>query len=114
MSKQTDYDFYCDVALQPGADIKKVFENDRVLAFYHTKPFWEEHIVIIPKEHTWDLRTVEDATLFAELLTVARDILKTYSQEVLDQKGARILSNLGKFQDTPHLHIHLAIGDKIK
>lgn len=114
MSKRDDYDFYCEVALKPNADIEKLFESERVLAFRHTRPFWEEHVVIIPKEHTWDLRTVDDNSLLGELLAVARDILKTYPQEMLDEKGAKILSNLGKFQDTPHLHIHVAIGEHIR
>lgn len=114
MSKPDDFDFYCDVALQPNAPIEKVFENERILAYYNTKPFWEKHIVIIPKEHIWDVRHVEDASLFAEILEVAKDILKAIPQEELDEKGARILTNLGKFQDTPHLHFHIAMGEKIR
>lgn len=113
MSKQDDFDFYCDVALKPDAEIEKVFENEKILAFYHTKPFWETHIVVIPKEHVWDVRHVEDTTLFSELFAVCRDILKTFPQEELDKKGAKILSNVGTFQDTPHLHFHIAIGGKI-
>jgi len=114
MSSPTDYDFYCDVALKPDAKIEKVFENERILAFYHTKPFWEKHIVVIPKQHIWDVRAVEDASLFSELLTVSRDILRTIPQSELDTKGAQLLTNLGKFQDTPHLHFHIAIGAKIR
>ncbi len=114
MSKPEDFDFYCDVALKPDAPIEKIFENDRVLAFYHTKPFWEKHIVIIPKEHMWDVRHVEDGQLFKELFEVARNILRTVPQSELDEKGAKILTNLGKFQDTPHLHFHIAIGKQIR
>ncbi len=114
MSTRDDYDFCCDYALQPGALIEKVFENKRILAYYHTKPYWEKHIVIIPKEHLWDLRAAYDTTLLGELLTVARDILKAIPQSELDAKGAQLLTNLGKFQDTPHLHFHIAIGSKIR
>lgn len=114
MSSPSDYDFYCDYALQPDADIKKVFENERILAYYHTKPYWETHIVIIPKQHLWDLREVDDSSLFSELLVVARDILRTIPQTELDEKGAQLLTNLGKFQDTPHLHFHIAVGKKLR
>lgn len=114
MSSPSDYDFYCDIALKPGAAIEKVFENERILAYYHTKPFWEKHIVVIPKQHVWDLREVEDSGLLAELLTVSRDILLTIPQSELDIKGAQLLTNLGKFQDTPHLHFHIAIGAKTR
>jgi histidine triad (HIT) family protein len=114
MSSPADYDFYCDIALQPGANIRKVFENERVLAYHHTQPFWETHIVVIPKQHVWDLRAVEDPGLLAELLIVSRDIMRTIPQSELDTKGAQLLTNLGKFQDTPHLHFHIAIGSKIR
>jgi len=114
MSKLEDFDFYCDVALKPDAEIKKVYEDDKILAYHHTKPFWEMHIVIIPKEHTWDVRTVENPQLFADIMTVAQNILKEIPQEELDEKGAKILTNIGKFQDTPHLHVHVAMGDQIR
>ena len=114
MSAPNDFDFYCNVALLPEADIEKVFENERVLAYYHTKPFWEKHVVIIPKEHIWDVRHVDDISLYAEILKVARDILREIPQEELDEKGAQILTNVGKWQDTPHLHFHIAIGQKIR
>jgi len=114
MSKTEDFDFYCDVALQLEADIEKVFENDRILAYYHTKPFWEKHIVIIPKEHIWDVRHVEDTNICAEIFEVARNILRDIPQEELDEKGAKIITNIGKFQDTPHLHFHVAIGKQLR
>src|SRR3989338_5743774 len=104
MSDKKDFDFYCEVALKPRADIDIVFENEHVLAYHHTKPNWPVHIVVISKEHIWDVRAVEDTGLFAEMLTIARDILREYSQEYLDENGARIITNVGKFQDTPHLH----------
>ena len=113
MSKQDDFDFYCDVVLKKDAKVEKIFENEKVVAYYHTKPFWEKHIVVIPKQHVWDVRYVDDASLFSELLAVCRDILKTIPQKELDEKGAQILTNVGKFQDTPHLHFHIAIGNKI-
>ncbi|MFN3188275.1 MAG: hypothetical protein ACK42D_01895 [Candidatus Paceibacteria bacterium] len=59
MSNPDDYDFYCDIALKSGAGINKIFENERILAFYHTKPYWEKHIVVIPKEYVWDSRSVD-------------------------------------------------------
>jgi histidine triad (HIT) family protein len=113
MSKKEDFDFYCDVALQSTTDIKIEYESDTVLAFHHTKPNWPVHIVIIPKKHLWDIREVENVELFSELLTVARDILRVYSQEFLDKNGARIITNIGKFQDTPHLHFHVVCGEAI-
>ena len=30
--------------------VDRVFENDKVIAFWHPKPFWEKHILIVPKK----------------------------------------------------------------
>lgn len=112
MSNPHDYDFYCDVALKPEADIKKVFENERILAFHHTKPYWETHIVVVPKEHIWDLRHASP-TLLAEMMTVIQQIIKKLPESDLD-RGVQVVTNLGPRQDTPHLHFHIGVGKKIK
>lgn len=112
MSKPDDYDFYCDVALKPSADINKVFENERILAFYHTKPYWEKHIVVIPKENVHDLRTINQGIL-AEIMNVIQGIIQSLPEEEV-AKGIQVLTNLGKRQDTPHLHFHIGIGEKTK
>lgn len=114
MSNPNDFDFYCDVALKSNAEIERVFESDRVLAYYHTQPFYEKHIVIIPKEHILDIRHVNDTSLYEEILTVARDIIRSIPEEEIQNKGVQFLTNIGKWQDTPHLHFHIAIGNKIR
>ncbi len=108
MSHQDDFDFYCEVALKPDADIKKVFENERILAFHHTKPYWETHIVVIPKEHIWDLRHLPPA-LLAELMAVVQTLCQNLEEPAISS-GVQVLTNLGSRQDTPHFHIHIGIG----
>jgi histidine triad (HIT) family protein len=114
MSKSLDYDFYCDVALKPNAELDVVYESERVLAYHHTKPAWPVHIVVIPKEHIWDVRHINDDMLKLEIFNVLQAILKDYSQEYLDEHGARIITNIGKFQDTPHVHFHVVCGDALR
>jgi histidine triad (HIT) family protein len=100
-------DFYCDVALQPGAELKKEYESDHVLAYHHTKPFWPVHIVVIPKKHINSLLTLalDEQEIFQEMITVIRQI----SAKVVQEHGAaRVLTNLGEYQDSKHLHFHLS------
>ena len=113
MAKPTDFDFYCDEALSGRTKIKIIYESDSVLAFYHTKPSYEKHAVVIPKKHIHDLSNVKDAELpiLNEIIKVCRDIIKTYKYNKL---GGRVLTNLGIFQDTPHLHFHVIAGQKIR
>jgi len=112
MAKPGDFDFYCEEALAGKTSIEKVYESDKVLAFYHTKPSYETHIVIIPKEHIHDLTRLESKhnEMFLELKNVAIKLAKKFD---LENKGARFITNMGKFQDTPHLHFHLISGDRI-
>jgi histidine triad (HIT) family protein len=56
-------DFYCDEVLSGNSPVEKVLETENVLAYYHTRPFWETHIVVIPKQHVGSLLTIDDNDL---------------------------------------------------
>ncbi|WKZ24745.1 MAG: HIT domain-containing protein [Patescibacteria group bacterium] len=105
------YDFYCEEALLDKTAIDIVFESDNILAFNHTNPSYQTHIVTIPKKHIIDLPSLadEDLGILNEPLRVARDI----SRKLDKSQGIRLRTNAGKFQDTPHLHFHLIDGEKL-
>jgi len=106
-------DFYCEEVLSGKTEVVKLCETNNILAFYHTKPFWETHIVVIPKKHIPSLLAIEEADeyIFLELFKVVRQI----ADKVVEEKGAaRILTNLGKYQESKHLHFHINSGDQIK
>jgi histidine triad (HIT) family protein len=106
-------DFYCKKVLSGKTPIRKVFETENVLAYFHTKPFWETHIVVIPKRHISSLLTLEkaDETLFLELF----DVIQKVAEKVVREKGAaRVLTNLGDYQDSKHLHFHINSGKQIR
>lgn len=113
MAKPGDFDFYCEGALSGKTKVEKLYESDEVLAFYHTRPAYKTHIVIIPKEHIHDLQFLEEKhrNIIQEIVYVARDLSKKLNKE---NEGVRLITNLGKFQDTPRLHFHLISGEKIK
>lgn len=90
-----------------------ILETENVLAFYHTKPFWETHIVVIPKRHISSLLTLEkpDESIFLELF----ETVKKVAAQVVEEKGAaRVLTNLGKYQESKHLHFHINSGKQIR
>lgn len=112
MATETE-DFYCDFVLNEKIEVEKVLETKNVLAFYHTKPFWETHIVIIPKKHISSIFAVEDEDkpLVLELFEVVRKV----ADKVVSEKGAaRILSNTGAYRESKHLHIHINSGKRIR
>src|SRR5436309_6633796 len=105
-------DFYCDEALSGRTPVQVVLETDDVLAFRHTRPFWPVHIVVVPKTHVpslIDLGTTDEALLHNVLAVVRR-----VAEQVTREHGAcRVLTNLGRYQDSKHLHFHVNAGEPL-
>lgn len=102
-------DFYCDEVFSGKTPIEKVLETRNVLAYYHTRPFWPVHIVVVPKQHVDSLLTVEN-----DLLVELMDVAKQVAAQVLKEHGAvRVLTNLGDYQDSKHLHFHVLSGESL-
>lgn len=109
----TPTDFYCEQVLSGKTPVRTVHETDNVLAYHHTRPFWETHIVVIPKRHIPSLIALEesDGEIFLELF----EVIKKIAAQVTAEKGAaRVLTNLGDYQESKHLHFHINSGDQIR
>lgn len=106
-------DFYCEEVLSGRIQVNKVHETANVLAYHHTRPFYPVHIVVIPKKHIDSLLTLEesDSLLLKEML----DVIKHVASGVVAEHGAcRVLTNLGQYQDSKHLHWHVASGEPLR
>lgn len=105
-----DSDFYCDEALSGVTAINIVRETNEVLAFHHTRPFWPVHIVVIPKQHIPSLTDLGDGSI--ETVHAVLEVVRELAQEVTTEHGScRVLTNLGEYQDSKHLHFHVAFGE---
>jgi histidine triad (HIT) family protein len=104
-------DFYCDRVLNGLEPVDVVHEDDTVLAFHHTRPFFADaHIVVVPKRHVASLVDPAANDVLPQLLAV----LQTIAADVLDAVGAaRVLTNLGRYQDSKHLHWHVYAGAEL-
>lgn len=99
-------DIYCDLIIPGKLPVKVFRETANVLAFKHTKPSWPTHYVVVPKQHVDSLLNLNEVSelLLSELLAVVSDV----ARHVTKEKGAaRVLTNLGNFQDSKHLHFHV-------
>ena len=106
-------DFYCDEVLSGHTAVEKVWETEDTLAFYHTRPFYEIHIVVIPKKHIPSLIDVkpEEKDLMADLFAVIQKV----SEMVNNQHGAcKVSTNIGDYQSNKHMHWHVHYGERIK
>lgn len=106
-------DFYCEEALSGRTPINKIIETANVLAFHHTRPYWPVHIVVIPKKHIPSLLTLEPGD-YAILLELIATIKQIAAQVVAAYGGARVLTNLGQYQDSKHLHFHINYGEPLR
>jgi histidine triad (HIT) family protein len=105
-------DFYCDVALPDLDALDVVHRGELVVAFHHTRPYWEHHVVVVPREHLRSLTTLDaerDAAVIAELLRVVARVAGDFERE---HGAARVVTNVGEYQDSKHLHVHVAAGER--
>jgi histidine triad (HIT) family protein len=109
----TGNDYYCDVALKDTSLLNKEYESEQVIAFHHTRPYWPIHVVVVPRKHipSFTNRSKEDEAIMAEILEVVRAMAHKIEQE---NGQARILTNLGTYQDSKHLHFHVSSGKPIR
>lgn len=110
MSGYTGIDFYCEVAIPRREPIDVVFEDDDVLAFHHTRPFFPVHIVVVPKQHIASLLTLDDPRLERVLLRTVQTLAAQVSSE---HGAASVMTNLGDYQDSKHLHFHVRFGEPL-
>src|ERR1700674_5728980 len=90
---------------------KKIFENERILAFEDARPQAPTHILIVPKKHFVNLfDAAADPALLGEL--------GARSAEIAGDRGItdyRLVTNSGREagQAVFHLHFHLMAGRRM-
>lgn len=104
---------FCKIA-DGSIPSNKVYEDDRVLAFYDLEPQAPVHVLIIPKQHITSVNdiTEENSGIIAYIFEIAAKLAKE-----LDLKnGYRIVNNCGEDggQSVQHLHFHLLGGRSMK
>ena len=103
-------DFYCDEVLSGRTPVRVVIETERVLAFHHTRPAYPVHIVVIPRQHVESLLALEDDALMVDLL---RAIQRVAADVVTEAGACRVVTNLGRYQESKHLHWHVVSGERL-
>lgn len=102
-------DFYCDQVLSGRTRVEVQYEDDEVLAFNHTRPAYSDaHVVVIPRTHVDDL-------VAADLETLSRllGVVQAQARLLIARHGAcRVVTNVGRYQDSKHLHWHIVSGDR--
>lgn len=93
---------------------KKIYEDDKVVAFFDLEPQAPIHILIIPREHIVSAMDIDEqnSAIVAHIFCVAARLAEEFELK----EGFRIVNNCGKDggQSVPHLHFHLLGGRSMK
>ncbi len=86
--------------------VRRLRESDTLLAFWHPRPCYPIHILLVPKKAIAGLETLTpaDDALLAEVLRTAHSLAAELG---IAAGGYRLLVNGGAYQDVPQLHFHL-------
>ena len=83
----------------------KVYEDDKTLAFLDINPVNPGHTLIIPKDHTLDITTIDNNTLL-NIFNNAKIVADMLSNK-LGASGYTLVQNNGIAQDVKHFHLHV-------
>ncbi len=93
---------------------RKVYEDEKALAFEDLRPQAPTHVLIVPKKHIVDINEATEAD--AELIGYCNIIAARIARERGIEKGYRTVYNVGpdSGQSVFHLHLHLIGGRKMR
>lgn len=102
-------DWYCEDVLSRNIEVRKVWEDERVLAFHHPLPQAEIHVVVIPKKHVPSLLDpmALDGALLASMMEAIQNVARALG---LDKAGFQVRANAAGPGVTPHMHWHVMGG----
>lgn len=87
--------------------VKHLIKTEKVLVFYHPKPSWKDHALIVPKKsirNLLELGQPQNTEYFIDILLAAKEVIQlTY----LTGKGYVLCANGGSRQEVQQVHFHL-------
>lgn len=86
--------------------LERLRETDHLLAFYHPKPAYPFHVILVPRRRVESIETLsaEDQGFLSDLFSTVQDLVGEFK---LAQNGYRLIANGGKYQEFGLLHFHL-------
>ena len=88
----------------------KIYEDDRVLAFYDIDPQAPVHFLVIPKVHIKCADEIDESN--ADIVAHVYTVIAKIAARLGLSKGYRIVNNCGEGggQTVGHLHFHVLAG----
>lgn len=94
---------------------KKIYEDEKVYAFYDINPEAPIHFLVIPKNHIKSANEIneENSSVIAHIFLVINKLVRELD---VDKDGYRVVNNCGKLggQTVNHMHFHVLSGRELK
>ena len=86
--------------------VKRLRETKMLLAFYHPKPAYPFHVLLVPKKAVASLKDFDatDISFLTDLFSAVQSLVNEFQ---LAEGAYRLIVNGGEYQDFPQLHFHL-------
>ena len=84
--------------------VKRLRETETLIAFYHPKPAYPFHVLLVPKKAVASLKEFDpaDTAFLMDLYSTVQNIVSEYHLPAY-----RLILNGGEVQNFPQLHFHL-------
>ncbi|WP_195263267.1 histidine triad nucleotide-binding protein [Clostridium sp. 1001275B_160808_H3] len=87
---------------------KKIYEDEKVIAFHDISPEAPMHFLVIPKKHIQSVNELneENSNIISHIFLVINKLVKELN---IAESGYRIVNNCGKDggQTVDHIHFHV-------
>jgi len=92
--------------------VNRVSETNLTLAFYHPKPVWENHIVIVPKKKIPTLLHFSSGNIqyLLDILMIAKNLIAQCRFKITEYA---VCVNGGYRQEVAQVHFHLFRGEAL-
>ncbi len=98
---------FCEIVQRDDPDVREVYRDQHVVAFFPHNPATLGHTLVIPRIHVPDIWTLDRST--AEQLADATTRLAAAVKRAVNPDGLNVIQSNGSAasQTVFHLHIHL-------
>ena len=84
---------------------KKIYEDDKVIAFMDIDPTVDGHTLVVPKKHYTDYTELDDEIILH--MNKIKKELTNYLMKKLNVNAMTFTMNYGDSQVVKHVHLHL-------
>ncbi len=94
---------------------KKVYEDEKVLAFFDISKAAPTHVLVIPKGEYLNFPDFVEKAAAEEISYFFKKVAEIATLVEADKSGFRLISNIGSHanQTVPHFHVHILAGKKL-